>query len=117
MARSGTDYLERYQAGAHARVWAELRALGAAVREEPVLSDARAVAAETMRRARDNVALLAERLDTMEYRFAAREHPGARSAWTPATAESRARLALCERMHGALPLSLYAWNEVVGAVD
>lgn len=117
MARSATDYLERYQAGAHEQVWAELRALGAAVREEPVLSDARAVAAETMRRARENVALLVERLDTLGYCFTAREHAGARRAWAPATAESRARLALCERMYGTLPLSGYAWHEVVGAVD
>jgi hypothetical protein len=70
-----------------------------------------------MRRARANVALLVERLDTLGYRFATRGHSGARLAWTPATAASRERLATCERMYGALPLSLRAWHAIVGAVD
>jgi len=34
------SYLERYLAGEHEQVWAELVALGPAVREEPVYSDA-----------------------------------------------------------------------------
>jgi hypothetical protein len=114
---TAAGYLGRYQAGAYEQVWTELRALGAAVREEPVWSDARSVAAETMRRARANVALLVERLDTLGYCFDTRGRSGARPAWTPATAESRERLATCERMYGALPLSLRAWYSIVGAVD
>lgn len=117
MLSTAAGYLGRYQAGAYEQVWAELRALGAGVREEPVWSEARSVAAETMRRARANVALLVERLDTLGFRFAARGRSGARPAWTPATAESRERLATCERMYGALPLSLRAWHAIVGAVD
>jgi hypothetical protein len=45
------SYLERYLTGEHEQVWAELVALGAAVRDEPLYSDALAVARETMRRA------------------------------------------------------------------
>jgi hypothetical protein len=42
-----TTYLERYLAGEHEPVWAELQALGAAVRAEPLYSDALAVAHDT----------------------------------------------------------------------
>ena len=50
-----SNFLERYEQGKHEQVWDELVALGAAVREEPLAADARAVAHETMRRARANV--------------------------------------------------------------
>ncbi len=53
--------MRRYQAGEHEAVWAEMMALGAEVREPPYFKDARAVAAETMRRARHNVELLIRR--------------------------------------------------------
>lgn len=42
------SYVEHYLAGEHERVWAELVALGEAVRDEPVYSDALAVARETL---------------------------------------------------------------------
>jgi hypothetical protein len=59
------SYLERYQAGEHEQVWAELYALGTAVREEPLYGDALAVARETMRRARYNIETLIPRLQTL----------------------------------------------------
>lgn len=62
-------YLERYQAGEHAAVWEELIALGEGVRSEPYITDASAVAAATMRRARHNVETLIRRLDEKGYRF------------------------------------------------
>ena len=62
-------FLERYKAGEHAAVWSELEALGAEVRQEPHWADACAVAAETMRRARHNVEVLIQRLDSAGYRF------------------------------------------------
>ncbi len=62
-------FLERYQAGEHVEVWNDLIALGAGVRHELYYEDACMVASETMRRARYNVELLIERLDTMGYRF------------------------------------------------
>jgi hypothetical protein len=62
-------YLDRYLAGEHEQVWDELMALGAAVREEPVYSDALAVARETMRRSRSNIETLIPRLDQAGYVF------------------------------------------------
>jgi len=47
----GTHY-DRYQGVEHEAVWADLISLGSAVYEEPVHSDALAVARETMSRAR-----------------------------------------------------------------
>ncbi|MGZ5874863.1 MAG: hypothetical protein ACXWKP_22405 [Bradyrhizobium sp.] len=65
-----SDHLSRrYQAGEHEAVWAEMVALGAAVREPAHFKDAQAVATETMRRARHNFELLIRRLDTLQYRF------------------------------------------------
>jgi hypothetical protein len=61
--------LSRYQAGEREAVWAEMVALGAAVREPPYFRDAQAVATETMRRARHNFEILIRRLDSLHYRF------------------------------------------------
>ena len=62
-------YLERYLQGEHERTWAELQELGPAVRQEPVYSEARAVADETMRRVRRNCERLIDRLRSMDYRL------------------------------------------------
>jgi hypothetical protein len=67
--QSSDGFLRRYQAGEHEAVWAEMMVLGAEIREPPYFKDARAVAAETMRRARHNVELLIRRLDQLQYRF------------------------------------------------
>lgn len=64
-----TSFLERYERGEHEQVWAELVALGAAVREEPVYTDALAVAHETMRRARANIDRLIPRLVRVGFLF------------------------------------------------
>lgn len=61
MAAGGT-YLERYVSGEYEQVWDELVTLGAAVRQDPVYTDALAVARETMRRARANIDRLIPRL-------------------------------------------------------
>lgn len=63
------SFLERYRNGDCVAVWDELTALAERVREEPYFSDAAAVAAETMRRARHNVEVLIRRLDANGYRF------------------------------------------------
>lgn len=62
-------FFDRYQAGDHEQVWSELLALGGAVRQEPVHSDATAVARETMRRARENIETLIGRLHDIGYNF------------------------------------------------
>lgn len=64
-----TSYLERYQLGEFERVWQELGALGAQVQEEPLRSDALAVARETMRRVRHNFEMLIPRLVHVGYQF------------------------------------------------
>jgi hypothetical protein len=62
-------YLDGYLHGEQQAVWDELVALGAAVREEPLYSDALAVARETSRRARVNIETLIPRLVKIGYRF------------------------------------------------
>jgi hypothetical protein len=62
-------YLDRYLAGEYEQVWDELMALGAAVREEPLYSDARAVTRETMRRVRANIETLVPRWEAIGYKF------------------------------------------------
>jgi hypothetical protein len=62
-------YLERYLSGEFEQVWAELEALGEAVRDEPLYSDALAVARETMRRVRQNLEMLIPRLVAGGYQF------------------------------------------------
>jgi hypothetical protein len=55
-------YLTRYQNGECEQVWAELTALGERVRQESILSDALAVAYETMSRVSENVQRIVPRL-------------------------------------------------------
>lgn len=64
-----STFLERYERGEHEKVWDELVALGADVYEEPLVADARAVARETMRRARANILTLIQRLGHIGYLF------------------------------------------------
>jgi hypothetical protein len=64
-----SNYYDRYQRGERIEVWSDLIALGEAVRQEPVYSDAVAVARETMTRARENVETLITRLDGIGYEF------------------------------------------------
>jgi hypothetical protein len=111
------SYLERYERGDCEEVWLELTALGPAIRQEPLYSDALAVARETMRRVRHNVELLVERLRTLEYRFAC-EHKG--RSYPPlvlADAQSIVRLDAAEQMYGPLPFSVRMLYEVIEAVD
>jgi hypothetical protein len=110
-------YLERYLAGEREAVWAELTALGSAIGDEPLAMDAQAVARETMRRARSNVELLAQRLTALGYRFVSDVLGKAPMPYVPPRAESLATLRDLEAKYGALPLSIQMWYEVVGAVD
>jgi len=127
-------YLERYVAGAHEQVWAELLALGEGVRKEPVYTDALAVACETMQRARLNIATLLPRLEALGYELGYRwltEEPYRREftseevaelerecpRYRPPQPDVRDRIAELEARVGALPLSLRAWYEEVGVVN
>lgn len=69
MIYSMTTFLERYLSGEHESVWNELVQLGAAVRQEPVYTDALAVAREIMRRVRQDIELLIDRLIQRNFVF------------------------------------------------
>ncbi len=127
------SYLDRYRAGEYEQVWADLAALGEAVRVEPLYSDALAVARETMRRVRWNIETLIPRLRDIGYEFGygclakepyrrfnfgeiaeiERECPHFR----PPLPDMRERIIELETQVGTLPLSLRAWYEVVGTVN
>jgi hypothetical protein len=123
-----TTYLERYLAGEHEPVWAELQALGAEVRAEPLYSDALAVAHETMRRVRHNIELVIPRLHALGYRFGEIPHAYGWEEWEreftkaypvfqpppPATARVLDDL---EKRVGVLPLSLRAFYLEIGGVN
>ncbi len=113
-------FLSWYMDGECERVWGELVALGPAVREEPLASEAHAVARETMRRAAGNVNRIIGRLHNIGYRF---EHSRG-GKWvpnavihTPPSPDTAQRIVEIEATTGSLPLSLRAWYEVVGIVD
>lgn len=117
-------YLERYLAGEHERVWAELLALGPRVREEPVATDAYAVAHETMRRVRHNIELLVPRLEAAGYQFGytwvhGRKFPSGLPdpVFSPPSHDAAQLLTKLETRVGDLPVSLRAFYEVVGAVN
>jgi hypothetical protein len=62
-------FLDRYVAGEHEQVWADLVALGPEVRKARYRAEAVEVARETMRRVDANVRILVTRLQTLDYRF------------------------------------------------
>lgn len=123
------DYLDRYLAGEHEQVWAELVALGSAVREEPLYADALAVAHETMRRVRHNIETLIPRLEALGYvfgygwvqrrSFVSGGFPSGAPLppFTPSTPTASETVAVLEGRAGILPLSLRAFYEVVGSVN
>jgi hypothetical protein len=110
-------YLDRYLNGQHEAVWAELTALGPAIRQEPLFADAQAVARETMTRARANVETLVQRLTTLGYHFISDALGTAPTPYIPPDADALDEMRELERQYGALPLSITTWYEVVGAVD
>jgi hypothetical protein len=115
------SYLSRYLAGEHREVWGDLQALGDSVRHEPVLSDARAVAEETMRRVRRNVEVIEARLRALGYDFTVFPDGAPRTYLTaplcpPAPGFAAGVQRLREAL-GPLPLSLEAFWAVVGSVD
>ena len=61
--------VERYVGGDYGAVWEELHQLGPKVRDPEFFDDARAVARETVRRARENFLTIIQRLDSLGYRF------------------------------------------------
>lgn len=105
-------YLERYLSGEHIGVWAELVGLGPAVRDEPVFSDAHAVAQEMMMRAKHNIEVLIERLNQLEYRFLLPDQ-----VWVPPDEDAVRALDGLDHRYGPFPLAIRKWYEIVGRVD
>lgn len=105
------SYLDRYLAGEHEQVWDELMALGAAVRDEPLYSDALAVARETMRRAKYNVETIVARLKENGYLFA---YPD--SIYVASGSNVQTLLDEREEKVGPIPISLRAWYEIISEV-
>lgn len=123
-------YLERYLAGEYQSVWEELLAQGAAVREEPLASEAFAVARETMRRVRHNLEHLIPRLRMLGYRFGEIPHiPGwdtgpwerdfvqAYPVFLPPPPDTARALDELEQRVGLLPLSIRAFYLEIGGVN
>ncbi len=106
-------FLERYMAGEHRQVWADLVALGPDVRRDPHADAAQAVAIETMKRVRTNIQTIVQRLTTMNYKFSRQF----RGPLIPPGAGIRDGIAVLEKAGGTLPLSLRAFYEVVGEVN
>jgi len=105
-------YLDRYLAGEHEQFWSELLRLGVKVRKSEIFDDAWKVACETMTRVRENLTIVHGRLKKAGYQFAA-----GKNALVPPDDVTEENLDLCERMIGALPLSLHAFFLIVGEVN
>jgi hypothetical protein len=116
-----SSFLSRYVRGEYELVWSELLAAGAAIRHEPLFSDASAVVQETMRRVRANIELLVARLEAIGYHFGI--YPdGALPAYrpdpyTPPLPDIQRRLAHLESLVGPIPLSIGGFWQHVGSVD
>jgi hypothetical protein len=125
------SYLDRYLSGEREQVWADLLALGPAVRDEPVYPDALAVARETMRRVRHNIELLIPRLRDIGYHFyryghdifpewsqdEADEVQRLEPVYVPPPPDTADLIAAIEQKGGALPISLRTFCEEVGTVN
>jgi hypothetical protein len=105
-------YLDRYLAGDREAVWDELIALGDRVQQAPLLFDAQSVCREVVRRARNNIELLFNRLLKLGYQFA-----DPNSAFVPARPDAANKIAEIERRLGGLPLVVKAWYESMASVD
>jgi hypothetical protein len=107
-----TSWLARYNSGDTERVWAEMLARGAAIREGALFEDAMAVARETMRRVRWNTVTVHGRLRDLGYAFEQPERATVSPGFGVVVAIREIETTL-----GPLPLSLRAFYEIVGAID
>jgi len=115
------NYLERYRNGEFEQVWNELQALGPAVRRELNFTQARDVAAETMRRVERNCERIVSRLRNLGYNFGTYPDGSRRSyLGEPLTRTSKTIKVdsnELEEQAGVLPLSLSAFWDHIGAFD
>ena len=104
-------FLDRYRKGEYVQVWSELFEYGDRVRQEPILSDALAVARETMLRVRTNIERLIPRLVEIGYQF---DYP--ELVYKLPKSEDTERLYELNKLTGPLPLSFQACYEMIGSV-
>jgi len=104
-------FLDRYINGQCKEVWAELVAMGT-IEDAEVLSDAQAVASETMKRSRQNVETIINRLMEMKYEFL---YPT--EIHIPPSTNVEEKLQAFEKLAGPLPLSLVYFYLYVGCVN
>ena len=105
------SYYDRYMKGEYQKVWTELLEFGPQIREEPLYSEAKAVVEETMRRARENIEILIERLQLINYQFIG-------VPFTPAeNTDAPELVSILESQAGYLPLSIRKWFNIVGFVN
>jgi hypothetical protein len=108
---------ERYVSGEQEEVWRDLVALGQNVRCDPHLVNAKAVAAETMKRTRHNFEQLKVKLDTLGFRFHARRFGKEKPIIGTTTADTWDCLdRLEQRINGPLPISVRSFYEQLDGV-
>ncbi|TCV78145.1 hypothetical protein [Sulfurirhabdus autotrophica] len=114
-------YFDRYMRGEYEAVWAELTNLGAKAQQAEVFDDVRAVALETMRRVRENINTIVDRLAGHGYRFDQYPDgspiPYSFGPIVQPSGELVAQVNEFENLAGAIPLSLRIFWETVGAVS
>lgn len=106
------QFFERYKAGEREEVWAEMVAVGPAVRQQPLYTEALMVAQEMMIRARQNISLLIERLHILDYQFISPQ-----SIWYQSSPYLRNQIDQLEQQYGVLPIVLRAWYDEIGIVS
>ncbi len=104
-------FLYRYLIGEHKSVWKELQALGEIV-EQPLRTDALAVARETIRRVKLNLEMIVERLKKLGFEFSEPEQ-----VLVPVQSHTLQLLDDFEQRWGTLPFSVRAWYECVHSVN
>jgi hypothetical protein len=108
-------YLERYRDGDCVQVWEELIALGEGIRQAPIYDDARAVARETMERARRNIEQLYRRLQSIGYRFEC-EKPRPRQDPMDQVRDQLAKNSLMDTMFGDMLKNVESMQEQLAQV-
>jgi hypothetical protein len=111
------DWAQRYRAGDREGVWAELRQLGADVRDTEIQAVAQAVCDEMALRARFNVQLLVRRLRAEGFAFHSNDDQRTPvNPFRPAGPDAPRLLAWLEGELGPVPLVLSSWLRLVGDV-
>ena len=112
-------FTDRYLAGEHRAVWTELQSLGSIREGHPQWSDIRTVVTETMRRARNNIETIIDRLRKSNYQFVDTTDPPFHIGQPLSTPDDKS-LAMrdwLESLTGPLPMVLRGWLEFVGDVN